>query len=231
MNFHFLNEELVFPSVEEANEYGILAVGGDLSIERLILAYQSGIFPWFSEGEPIVWWAPHPRFVLYPSALKVSKSMRQVLRQDKFRVSYDTAFIEVLKSCQQIKRKGQQGTWITDEMIEAYSQLHDLGYAHSVEVWQENELVGGLYGVSLGKCFYGESMFAKVSNASKVGFITLVQKLEKLDFQIIDCQVHTHHLESLGAVLIPRYQFMQQLEMALSFDSFVGSWTSLDDAS
>lgn len=227
MSYYFLGKELIFPSVEDADEHGILAIGGDLSPERLLLAYRSGIFPWFSEDEPILWWSPNPRFILYPSKLKVSKSMKQVLRKDTFTVTLDQSFREVMCHCKVIRRQGQKGTWITEEMLDAYCQLHTLGYAHSVEVWQGDELVGGLYGVSLGHCFFGESMFAKVSNASKAGFITLVKKLEESGFQLIDCQVHTNHLESLGAEAIPRARFIRELQQSLSFPTLQGNWGEL----
>lgn len=229
MAYYFLNEELIFPPVHYADAHGILAIGGDLSPKRLLLAYQSGIFPWFSEGEPIIWWSPDPRFVLYPARLKVSKSMRQVLRREIFEVSVDQDFRAVVENCRHIKRMGQEGTWITDEMLEAYCNLHALGFAHSVEVWQEGNLVGGLYGVSLGRCFFGESMFAKVSNASKTGFIKLSQRLEELGFFLIDCQVYTPHLESLGAESIPRTQFMEELGQAFEQETYIGSWKNIWD--
>ncbi len=224
MSYHFLSEELVFPAIHLADEHGILALGGDLSPERLLLAYQSGIFPWYSQGEPIIWWSPDPRFVLYPAEIKVSKSMRQVFRKQVFEVSFDQNFEEVIKQCSKIKREGQYGTWITDEMQAAYTTLHQLGYAHSVEVWKEGQLVGGLYGVSLGRCFFGESMFSYESNASKTGFITLVQKLLAHDFKLIDCQVHTQHLESLGAVHISREEFINTVKDALQYPTQIGNW-------
>ncbi|MCU0443538.1 MAG: leucyl/phenylalanyl-tRNA--protein transferase [Microscillaceae bacterium] len=227
MAYYFLSEELWFPSVERADAHGILAIGGDLSPERLLLAYRSGIFPWFSEGDPIVWWSPNPRFVLYPEKLYISKSMRQILRQNRFMVTFDQDFRGVISRCQGSKRVGQNSTWITQEMLEAYCHLHELGYAHSVEVWQNNELVGGLYGVSLGKCFFGESMFTQVSNASKVGFITLSGYLQKLGFPLIDSQVYTQHLESLGAEEIPRRQYLQELSACLEGETRQGSWADL----
>ncbi|MDX2305476.1 MAG: leucyl/phenylalanyl-tRNA--protein transferase [Microscillaceae bacterium] len=227
MKYYFLDNRLIFPPVEMANEHGILAIGGDLSVSRLLLAYQSGIFPWFSPGEPILWWAPDPRFVLYPEKLYVSKSMRQLFKKQPFEVTLDQSFQKVIANCRQIPRKAQDGTWITEDMQEAYKDLHGLGYAHSVEVWQENELVGGLYGVSLGRCFFGESMFAKVSNASKYGFIFLVEKLREYQFQLIDCQVYTDHLGSLGAELIPRTQFMEELESSLQAETLIGNWGQL----
>ncbi|MBW8050638.1 MAG: leucyl/phenylalanyl-tRNA--protein transferase [Cytophagales bacterium] len=207
-----LNNELIFPNPEFASKEGILAIGGDLSIERLLLAYKNGIFPWYSEGEPIIWWSPDPRFVLYPEKLKISRSMKQVLKKDLFRITLNQNFYEVISNCKKIARPRQGGTWLTDAMLEAYVNLHKAGYAHSVEVWKDGNLVGGLYGVSLGKCFFGESMFSKMSNASKAGFITLVNELKKSGFRLIDCQVYTDHLKNLGAEEIPRTRFMTELE-------------------
>lgn len=206
---YFLLKELFFPDVTEADRDGILAVGGDLSPERLILAYQSGIFPWFDSDDPILWWAPHQRMVLFPDELVVSKSMRSILRKEIFTVTFNKDFRGVISNCSQIRRNGQRGTWITSEMIEAYVKLHELGFAKSVEVWQNNELVGGLYGIDLGHVFCGESMFSKVSNASKVAFITLVENLKIRKYKLIDCQVHNDHLESLGAREIERAEFMK----------------------
>jgi leucyl/phenylalanyl-tRNA--protein transferase len=227
MSYYFLDEQLYFPPVSRASSEGIVAIGGDLSEERLLLAYQSGIFPWFSEGEPIIWWSPDPRFVLYPSQIKVSKSMQQLFRKQVFEVTFDKDFEQVILNCKEIKRKGQRGTWITDEMVEAYCRLHRKGFAHSVEVWQEHTLVGGLYGLSLGNCFFGESMFTKVSNASKYGFITLTKRLEQKGFSFIDCQVHTEHLESLGATFISRKNFLHQLQEALKQTTLQGDWGTL----
>jgi len=224
--YYWLNEKLVFPPVSEADRHGVLALGGDLSAERLLLAYSSGIFPWYSADEPIVWYSPNPRFVLFPEKIKISKSMKQILKQGKFRVSLDTNFRSVMQNCQQAKRQGQEGTWITEDMLNAYCTLHESGYAHSVEVWQEDVLVGGLYGVSLGRVFFGESMFAHVSNASKVGFITLVGALVARDFELVDSQVYTAHLESLGAESIPRKQYIQLLKKGLSASETIqNKWT------
>lgn len=222
-----LTDELSFPPPTLANSDGILAVGGDLQTERLLLAYQSGIFPWYSSGEPIIWWSPDPRFVLYPHELRVAKSMRPVFNRREFFVTYDQHFSAVIDACKRIKRPGQQGTWITPEMRNAYLKLHKMGFAHSVEVWRENDLVGGLYGVSLGKSFFGESMFSRVSNASKVGFITLVQDLQDKDFALVDCQVYTKHLAQFGAQLIPRKDFLTQLNVSLAAPSLVGHWGAL----
>lgn len=206
---YFLTDKIEFPDVSEATFEGLLAIGGDLSPERLIHAYSNGIFPWFEDEEPLLWWSPDPRFVLVPQDLKVSKSMKQVLKKKKFKVTVNKDFKSVIEECALAKREGQDGTWITDQMVEAYLKLHQLGYAKSVEVWQNDKLVGGLYGVDLGnKIFCGESMFTKVSNASKVGFITFVQNSH---YNLIDCQVYTKHLESLGAKYIPRVEFLKYL--------------------
>ncbi len=204
-------EKISFPDVSQANEDGLLAVGGDLSTERLLLAYRSGIFPWFSANEPILWWSPDPRFVLKPNKLKVSKSMEKLIRNEFFRVTFNKQFEKVIEHCAQVKRIDQDGTWITDEMKAAYISLHKQGYAQSVEVWKGEELVGGLYGIDLGHIFCGESMFSKVSNASKFGFIHWVRHLEKLNYKLIDCQVHTAHLESFGAEMIKRSDFINYL--------------------
>jgi len=222
----FLDKQLVFPDPSKAFENGFLAFGGDLSIERLLLAYRSGIFPWYSKGDPILWWSPNPRFVLYSNDLKVSKSMRQLLRRKTFRVSFDQAFEAVIDGCSQSRpQQGQDDTWITDEMRSAYVNLHEAGYAHSVEVWDEEELVGGLYGVGLGRIFFGESMFHRKSNASKFGFISLVQALEKQGFDLIDSQLHTNHLESLGAVHISRDLYLKEVRAALEFQTILGDWS------
>jgi leucyl/phenylalanyl-tRNA--protein transferase len=205
---YFLSKELFFPPVSEANPDGILAIGGDLSTERLLLAYKSGIFPWFEEGKPIFWWSPNPRMVLFLDELVVSKSMRNILNRNIFSVTFNQNFREVISNCQKVKRDGQNGTWITNNMIEAYCKLNELGIAKSVEVWQNNQLVGGLYGIDLGHIFCGESMFSKVSNASKVAFIALVNQLKKKNYKILDCQVYNEHLESLGCREIDRTDFM-----------------------
>lgn len=208
-----------FPSVEFANPDGLLAMGGDLSVERLLDAYNHGIFPWYDASEPILWWSPDPRMVLFPEDLKVSKSMKQLLKKEAFRVTYNQDFLGVIESCAAIKRDGQNGTWITQEIKDAYLKLHYLGIVQSVEVWQEGQLVGGLYGIYLKdkKIFCGESMFAKVSNASKYGFITYVRKLRKAGVKLIDCQIYTDHLSSLGAVEIPRKEFLDYLKGASDF--------------
>ncbi|WP_298368504.1 leucyl/phenylalanyl-tRNA--protein transferase [uncultured Lutibacter sp.] len=208
---YLLSNNLVFPPVNLANEDGILAIGGDLSVDRLLLAYKSGIFPWYNPGEPIIWYSPDPRMVLFPKDLKISKSMKQVIKKGEFKITYNKNFKEVISNCKTIERNDQGGTWITDEMQQAYIELHKKGIAKSVEVWRENELVGGLYGVDLGTIFCGESMFSKVSNTSKLAFIYLVQKLETENYKLIDCQVYNNHLANLGAEEISRESFLKYL--------------------
>jgi leucyl/phenylalanyl-tRNA--protein transferase len=209
MQLHILDDTLWFPPVTEALDDGLLAVGGDLSVERLLLAYNSGIFPWYAEDEPPMWWSPDPRFVLFPDELKVSKSMKQVLKRNTFQFKMNTVFEQVINNCRMVFREGQGGTWIGDDVVAAYTQLHKLGYAHSAEAWQDGELVGGLYGIWLGNAFFGESMFAHRSNASKFAFINMVELLQSRGVQLIDCQVYTEHLESLGAVMIDRNTFIK----------------------
>ncbi|MGV3547835.1 MAG: leucyl/phenylalanyl-tRNA--protein transferase [Pedobacter sp.] len=208
MVFRLPDDEIVFPNPELADEDGLLAIGGDLSAERLILAYEHGIFPWFSEGDPICWYSPHERCVIYPDKVKITKSMRQVLKNAGFKVTANQAFEKVIANCAKTPRKGQPGTWITKEMQDAYINLHRLGYAHSVEVWKEGNLVGGLYGVAIGKVFCGESMFSLVSNVSKVALIFLCKQT---DFELIDCQLPNEHLLSLGAETIDRKTYMDFL--------------------
>jgi len=215
---------LEFPDLDEADESGLLAIGGDLSIERLKLAYSRGIFPWYEDGMPILWWSPDPRMVLYPEKMIISHSLKQSIKKQQFTVTIDTAFEKVIKLCAKTPRKGEYGTWITREMKNAYIELHDAGYAHSAEAWLDGELVGGLYGVAIGKAFFGESMFHHVTNASKVAFYHLVGKLSNWDFEIIDAQVYTNHLESLGGEMIPRSQYMQILKKALQIEDVTGSW-------
>lgn len=206
----YLNEDIWFPDVNKASPEGLLAIGGDLSIERLQLAYKTGIFPWFEIDEPILWWSPDPRFVLFPEKLKVSKSMKQVIRNKDYLVTVNKDFRAVITECALVKRDGQESTWITDTMVEAYVKLHQLNYAKSVEVWKDDNLVAGLYGIDLGNgVFCGESMFTKESNASKVGFITFIQNS---NYKLIDCQVYTNHLESLGAEEISRDVFLEYLK-------------------
>ncbi len=214
MPIHILDDELWFPPVDDALDDGLLAVGGDLSADRLLLAYHSGIFPWFNEDEVPMWWSPDPRFVLFPDELRISKSMQQVLKRNgsgfEFRVN--TAFEDVIFNCSRVEREGQDGTWVSDEVIAAYTVLHNLGYVHSAETWCDGVLVGGLYGVLLGKVFFGESMFSLQSNASKYAFIKWVEVLKANGVVLIDCQVYTEHLESLGARMISRAAFIDILD-------------------
>lgn len=206
-----LSNEIYFPLVNESSSEGIVAFGGDLSQERLLLAYKSGIFPWFEDDQPIIWWSPNPRMVLYLDELIISKSMRSIINRNVFKVTFNKNFRDVITNCRNINRNGQNGTWITNDMIEAYCNLHKQGIAKSVEVWQNNELVGGLYGIDLGHIFCGESMFSKVSNASKIAFITLVNQLKIDNYKLIDCQVYNEHLESLGCREIERDEFITLL--------------------
>ncbi|MBI5594214.1 MAG: leucyl/phenylalanyl-tRNA--protein transferase [Deltaproteobacteria bacterium] len=219
-----LSDQIIFPEPELSREDGLLAVGGDLSIERLILAYRMGIFPWYAKEDPILWWSPDPRLVLYPDTLHVSRSLTKTLKQGRFAVTLDQDFARVIAACAGVPRDNQPGTWITAEMMDAYCRLHEAGFAHSVEVWNQSELAGGLYGVSLGKCFFGESMFARKNNASKVGLVTLVHFLRKWSFNFIDCQVTTPHLVRLGAREISRKQFMAELKLALKSPTRKGKW-------
>jgi leucyl/phenylalanyl-tRNA--protein transferase len=204
-----LDKRIIFPEPSLAEEDGLLAVGGDLSTDRLILAYHNGIFPWYNDDTPILWYSPHERFVLFPDELKISKSMRQVLKSGRFKVTYEENFAEVIDACSTVNRKDQPGTWITTDMKSAYIRLHKGGHAHSVEVWEDEKLVGGLYGVQVGEVFCGESMFSKVSNASKVALISLCNTSK---YRLIDCQVYTEHLESLGARMISRDEYLRILK-------------------
>lgn len=206
-----LTKELFFPPLDMADEDGLLAMGGDLSTERLLLAYRSGIFPWYNEDDPICWWSPNPRFVLYPAELKVTNSMKTVLQNGKYRFTTNRAFKQVIQNCKTVTRQGQNGTWISPAMQKAYTTLHEMGYAHSAEAWQDGQLIGGLYGIRVGNLFFGESMFSLKPNASKFAFINYVRQLQKENVQLIDCQLHTNHLESLGARMIPRQLFIEML--------------------
>ena len=206
------------------NPHGVLCIGGDLSENMLLSAYSQGIFPWFSKEDPIIWWSPNPRCVLYPQKLKVSKSLDQIIRKKVFEVRFDTCFHEVINQCAKVKREGQYDTWIVPSMIEAYTALHQRGFAHSVEVFKDSILVGGLYGVSLGKFFFGESMFHTVSNASKIALYSLVQHVQQWDFKLIDCQTTTEHLISMGAEEIPRKQFLQLLKGTQPSVGYFGKW-------
>jgi leucyl/phenylalanyl-tRNA--protein transferase len=225
-----LSERLTFPPPELAESSGLLAVGGDLRPERLLLAYRRGIFPWYHDGLPILWFSPDPRMVLDADQLVVSRTLRKALRRAPYRITLDTAFAEVIRRCAEVPRPDQEGTWITDDMIAGYSELHRLGYAHSVEAWREDQLVGGLYGVSLGAGFFGESMFALAPDASKVAFVTLVDQLRRWEIRLIDCQVHTEHLERFGAAEWPRATFLRALTAALDRPTRQGPWR-LDDPS
>jgi leucyl/phenylalanyl-tRNA--protein transferase len=220
-----LTEEFAFPDPRLANEDGLLAVDGDLKPERILLAYEQGIFPWYSAESRILWWSPNPRIILKPSGFKRSKSLRRTIKSEKFHCKLDTKFEEVIQNCAEISREEENDTWLVEEMIEAYIKLHRLGYAHSVETYFGNELVGGLYGLSLGKAFFGESMFFKKSDASKVALSYLCELAEAWNFYFIDAQVETHHLMSLGAQKIPREEFLKQLEQALEFPTCRGQWT------
>ncbi|GAA4094543.1 leucyl/phenylalanyl-tRNA--protein transferase [Mucilaginibacter panaciglaebae] len=203
-----LNDQLIFPDPRLAQPDGLLAIGGDLSADRLMLAYREGIFPWYNDDTPILWYSPHERFVLFPDELKISSSMKRVLNSHRFRVTFDTCFDDVIAACSAVPRKDQDGTWITADMKAAYTNLHRLGYAHSVEVWQGDELAGGMYGVTVGDVFCGESMFSKVSNASKTALISLLKTGE---YKLLDCQVHSNHLEAMGARMIDRREYMAML--------------------
>ncbi len=224
MPVFLLTDELIFPSPELATEDGLLAVGGDLSFGRILLAYRNGIFPWYTENEPILWWSPNPRLVLYPHELIVSRSLARTIRKNRFHVTMDTAFPRVIRQCAAIRSQQREGTWLVAEMIDAYIKLHEYGYAHSVETWEQGKLVGGLYGISLGGCFFGESKFSIVSNASKVAFVFLVEWLKQQDFVMIDCQVTTAHLMAFGAREISRKTFRAQLHEALRIPTIRGRW-------
>lgn len=219
-----LGREILFPDPSMAERDGLLAVGGDLSPGRLLSAYSLGIFPWYSEGDPILWWSPDPRLVLIPGRFRVSHSLRQKLSKNQFRVTFDRNFREVIEQCSKVGRRDQAGTWITPEMTDAYVELHRMGYAHSVECFHENELAGGLYGVSLGNAFFGESMFYRVTDASKIALYHLVERMKKLKFLFIDAQVETRHLLNLGAELIPRMKYLELLEEALRYPTRRGNW-------
>ncbi|MEA3231947.1 MAG: leucyl/phenylalanyl-tRNA--protein transferase [Thermodesulfobacteriota bacterium] len=227
MPVYRLSSELVFPFPHLAIDEGLLAVGGDLSVQRLLLAYSKGIFPWYSKGEPILWWSPDPRLVLYPADLNISRRLQRTLRQGRFQVTFDQAFDQVIQGCSSIPRGSQEGTWITEEMIAAYIVLHQEGFAHSVEAWWDGRLAGGLYGVSLGGSFFGESMFHLASDASNVALATLVWYLTKWDFELIDCQVNTDHLIRMGAREISRNRFLRQLEASLKKPTMRGKWAAM----
>lgn len=218
MSVFRLTDALVFPDPLLADSDGLLAVGGDLSPERLLLAYRLGIFPWYSNATPILWWSPDPRLVLYPDELKVSKSLSRVLKKNRFHITADCAFAQVIRECGAVRRQKQEDTWLVPAMITAYCHLHQLGFAHSIEAWRDDHLVGGLYGIALGRVYFGESMFSRETDASKVALVHLVQHLSRQGCQLIDCQVSTRHLQSLGAREIPRREFLQQVRNAMDPD-------------
>jgi leucyl/phenylalanyl-tRNA---protein transferase len=224
MPVFLLSDKFIFPSAELAGNDGLLAVGGDLKQKRLLLAYQMGIFPWFSDGDPILWWSPDPRLVLYPPEIKISRSLQRLIRKQAFQITMDTAFERVVRECVSVRIENDEDTWITEEMIDAYCRLHASGYAHSVEVWSDGRIAGGLYGVSLGRCFFGESMFTRIANGSKVALVALTRYLTGLSFTMIDCQVTSDHLLRFGAREIPRQDFLEQLKGALDFPTIRGRW-------
>jgi len=224
MAYHLSDKIIAFPQTRHADENGLLAIGGDLSSARLLEAYKKGIFPWYSEGEPILWWSPDPRLVLFPDEIRISRSLKKTIKKKTFRITADTAFKSVITKCAQTRLEENGGTWITSDMIEAYCGLHESGHAHSVEAWIEGNLVGGLYGVAMGRCFFGESMFTIISNASKVAFVRLVDFLKEASYDMIDCQVSTEHLINFGARHIPRSHFVQRLEKFMDAPVKTGKW-------
>jgi leucyl/phenylalanyl-tRNA---protein transferase len=228
MPVFLLSDHLTFPPPHLATKEGLLAIGGDLSPKRLLLAYEAGIFPWYSEDDPILWWSPDPRLVLYPKQIKISRSLAKTIRRRKFRITMDTHFEQVIAACARTPRRDALGTWITSAMMEAYCTLHRLGYAHSVETWSGDTLVGGLYGVSLGGCFFGESMFATVSDASKVALVYLGNFLHTHHFDLIDCQIPTEHLASMGALEVSRRTFILQLRKSLQKATIKGPWQAAE---
>jgi leucyl/phenylalanyl-tRNA--protein transferase len=226
MPVYRLTDDIVFPPPDHAEPDGLLAVGGDLGSERLLLAYGLGIFPWYAEGQPILWWSPDPRIVFEPGQFRVSRRLQQKLRQESFQITFDRAFSEVIQACAGVRRPGQRGTWITREMIKAYTRLHKLGFAHSAESWLDGELAGGVYGVSLGRCFFGESMFFRKTDGSKVALAGLMSLLGDWKFELFDAQVTNPHLLRLGGKEIPRDVFLQRLKTALAYPTRRGSWAA-----
>jgi leucyl/phenylalanyl-tRNA--protein transferase len=224
MTVYLLPEDPFFPPADDAESDGLIAIGGDLSAERLLQAYAHGIFPWFREEDDVFWYSPDPRMVLFPDHFKIPESLKRIIRSHKFKVTFDTVFEQVIRGCAAAPRPGQEGTWITDEFIEAYIALHKRGFAHSVEVFYREDLVGGLYGISLGAAFFGESMFFKMNNASKVALHALVERCRKNGFSFIDCQVETSHLQSLGASLVDRTDYLSLLQKALKNKTIAGPW-------
>ena len=225
MPVFYLTDEHIFPPPNLAEKEGLLAVGGDLSEDRLLLAYRTGIFPWYSDEEPVLWWSPDPRLVIYPEEIRVSKTLKKMLKKNKFDITMDQAFEKVINACALIRTESNGGTWIGRAMIKAYCKLHESGYAHSVEAWYKGKLAGGLYGVSLGKSFFGESMFTRISNASNVAFVKLVEYLTQLSFDMIDCQVRTEHMIRFGAKEISRDLFLEQLKISLDEPTRKGKWS------
>ncbi len=224
--YQLIPEISLFPPIEEAEDDGLLAVGGDLTKERLLGAYRRGIFPWYEVGQPILWWSPDPRLVLFPDELKISRSLRKVLRKEQFEIRFDTVFQEVIKSCADIRTKQGEGTWIIPEMQQAYTELHQEGFAHSVESWLDGKLVGGLYGISMGQCFFGESMFSTTNDSSKVALVALADFSQRVGIKLIDCQMTTPHLLSLGAREIKREVFLKMLKKHLETPSIKGLWNN-----
>ncbi|MCK5541362.1 MAG: leucyl/phenylalanyl-tRNA--protein transferase [Desulfobacterales bacterium] len=224
MSVFKLSDKLEFPPPYLAEPSGLLCVGGDLSTERLLLAYSSGIFPWYSDDEPILWWSPDPRLILYPKKINISKSLKKKINNHHFTITMDQAFEDVIYACAGMRTQNCQETWLVDEMILAYIKLHNEGFAHSVECWKDDKLAGGLYGISLGGCFFGESMFTYVNDASKIALATLSSHLSKLNFDLIDCQVTTNHLITMGGFEIPRHLFLNQLKLSLQKPSITGEW-------
>ena len=224
--YQLIPEISLFPPIEEAEDDGLLAVGGDLTKERLLGAYRRGIFPWYEVGQPILWWSPDPRLVLFPDELKISRSLRKVLRKEQFEIRFDTVFQEVIKSCADVRTKQGEGTWIIPEMQQAYTELHQEGFAHSVESWLDGKLVGGLYGISMGQCFFGESMFSTTNDSSKVALVALADFSQQVGIKLIDCQMTTPHLLSLGAREIKREVFLKMLKKHLETPSIKGLWNN-----
>ena len=225
MPVFLLSDKIAFPSPHLASKQGLLAMGGDLSQKRLMLAYSMGIFPWYSDNEPIMWWSPDPRLVLYPREIRIPKTLKKIIKKEMFHVTMDSDFVQVITKCAQVRLHNNEPTWIVKDMIDAYCHLHESGFAHSVEAWQKDKLVGGLYGVSLGRCFFGESMFTLASNASNVALVNLVEYLNSLSFDMIDCQTTTEHLVRFGAREIPREHFLKQLEQSLQVPTLRGKWS------
>jgi len=226
---YILNKNnLIFPHPHTADKSGIVAIGGDLSLERLKLAYPYGFFPWYNPGEPIIWWHPDPRFVIFTHEIRVTKSMRPYFNQERYKLTFDQEFLKVIEACQHIKRKGQPGTWISDEIIEAYYELHQEGFAHSVEVWDQDEnLVGGLYGTCFGKIFFGESMFSVESNTSKFALISLAKLLQRKGFEIIDCQMPNDHLKKMGGRYLKREKFLEYLRQNIFEETLTHDWNTI----